>query len=66
MEILMDYNSAKKLVEVYGWSYFLKMFNKKYPGYRLYSVSKAWFEERKYICKLKGGGGDIIIRWFSN
>lgn len=66
MEIIMDYNTAKRMVEVFGWSYFLKLLNKKYPGYRLYSVSKPWLDDRKFICKLKGEGGDLIIRWNSD
>jgi hypothetical protein len=59
----MNYDEAKNMVENHGWDYFFNYFSREFPDYRLYSVSKYWFQDQKYICKFKGGKGDIIVTW---
>jgi len=62
MDILMNYETAKELVNSIGWDGFMQKMNDKY-GRNFYSISKDWYENKQYICKLKGARGDLIINW---
>lgn len=62
MDLFMDYTSAKTLVKVLGVEGFVKHLEKEY-GYHFFSCSTAWLDDSKYICKLKGSHGDLVIGW---
>lgn len=63
MEVVMCYLSAVKLVEEQGWDDFLSFISNQFPSLGLYKCSMDWFENPKYICKVKGVYGDILIYW---
>lgn len=58
----MNHEATKNIVNDIGWDGFLQLMNDKYSR-NFYSVSNAWYDDRKYICKLKGARGDLIISW---
>jgi hypothetical protein len=58
----MDYHEAKNMVNEKGWDSFTQYFEKEYKG-NFYSTSTAWYEDSKYILKLKGGSRDLVIGW---
>lgn len=60
---IMEFDEAKRLVDKYGWNGFLSYFKDKFPDRSLYACSQYWYEDRKYICKMRGTRGDIIIGW---
>lgn len=62
-DFLMDYEKAKKMVNENGWDGFFEHFNKEYEDYNFYSCSQWWYEDKKYICKFRGGSGDLIVGW---
>ncbi|MNV63243.1 hypothetical protein D3C71_1558260 [compost metagenome] len=62
VDICMEYDEAKRMVDKKGWEYFVSYFNSR-KKLDLYSCSKDWYEDSKYICKLKGAKGDLIIGW---
>lgn len=63
MCILMNYDYAVSIVDSQGWEGFFEYLQNLYPDFHLYQVSKAWYEDDQYICKAKGGKGDVIIDW---
>lgn len=63
MNLTMTRKHIKQLVDVYGWSGFLQILNEFYSGFNFYTVSKAWYDDKNYICKAKGQHGDLIINW---
>ena len=62
MDITMNHESAKETVNKIGWDGFLQEMNDKY-SFNFYSVSNSWYDDKKFICKLKGAYGDLIINW---
>ncbi|MDT0163812.1 hypothetical protein [Bacillus sp. AG4(2022)] len=63
LDFIMEYEKAKQQVKEDGWDSFLESFQEKHPSYDLYSVSTPWFDDSSYICKFRGGGGDIVVGW---
>lgn len=63
-EEAMNIEDARKMVDENSWDAFLAHFQNKYPKRRLYSCSKDWYKDEKYICKVKGVRGDILIGWY--
>lgn len=63
MDLIINYNEAKKIVDDLGWNGFLNHFKELYPQMALYSCSQYWYEDDKYICKFRGLKGDLIIGW---
>ncbi|MNM63961.1 hypothetical protein D3C81_753370 [compost metagenome] len=62
VDIYIDYNEAKMMVDKKGWNHFVRHFEKiKKNGF--YSCSKDWYDDPKYICKIKGDRGDLIVGW---
>lgn len=63
IDIITDYQVNRNLAITYGLDAFMEYFNGIYPQYGFYSCSSHWIEDEKYICKLKGTGGDLVIGW---
>jgi hypothetical protein len=63
MDFIMEYEKAKQMVKDSGWDGFMNHFEEEYPERDFYSCSQWWYEDSKYICKFKGGGGDLIVGW---
>jgi hypothetical protein len=63
MEITMNYDCAYNIVLSKGWNEFLEILKKRYVKYELYCCSTAWFTNDKYVCKVRGTYGDLIIKW---
>lgn len=59
----MDYKSARNFVTDEGWDAFVELVNSQFQGYKLYACSTDWHNDRRYICKLRGTGGDVLIQW---
>jgi hypothetical protein len=62
MNVEMIYAQLKSMVNIYGWDAVMKLLDEKY-GFDFYSISKDWYEDRSFGCKLKGAKGDLIIHW---
>lgn len=65
LDFIMEYEAAKNQVKENGWDNFLESFQEKFPSYDLGSVSTYWYNanDPTYICKMRGGYGDIVIGW---
>lgn len=61
---VMNFGEAKSIVDKEGWEGFLSYFQNKFPERRLYACSQSWYDDKKYICKIRGTRGDIIIGWY--
>jgi hypothetical protein len=64
MEIELSYKLMKGFVNVMGWDALLNYLATSYPQLELYSVSRSWFDDSKYILKAKGSYGDLIVTFF--
>lgn len=64
-DLIMDRNKAKDIVNTQGWEGFFNYMNQQYEQYNFYSCSQEWYEEDEdpFICKFRGGNGDVIIGW---
>jgi hypothetical protein len=63
LDFIMEYEQAKKRVKEEGFDGLLNDFREKYPSYDLGSVSTYWYDDPHYICKMRGGYGDVVIGW---
>ncbi|MBU8770349.1 hypothetical protein [Cytobacillus oceanisediminis] len=63
MDFFMDYEEAKKKVDEDGWKGFFESFDEEYKDLEFYRCSQDWYEDKSYICKFKGGNGDLVIGW---
>lgn len=63
MDIEMNYDEALDIIKREGEDGFFNHIDKMYPEFRLFKMSTDWIESQDYICKFKGGRGDIIINW---
>lgn len=63
MEIKLNYEDAKKIVETIGKDAFLKLFQAIYKHFDLYTMSLDWINSSKYILKFKGMNGDLVVDW---
>jgi hypothetical protein len=59
---LLDYEGTRNYVNEVGFDQFVAELEKEY-SYRFFSCSEAWLMDPKFICKLKGARGDLIIGW---
>lgn len=62
LDVIMKHKDAKKFVRKYGYDAFIEEMNNEFD-YDLGSASMHWERDDKYICKMRGGRGDIIIGW---
>lgn len=64
MEIRLNRASCVRMVQTQGWQTFLEALD-SHTGHRLslYSVSQDWLTDASYICKAKGGRGDLLVSW---
>jgi len=64
IDMLMDYEDAVRIVKSLGFDGWVKHVAQKFPYHKLHSASTAWYEDGpKYIAKLRGLSGDVIIDW---
>lgn len=63
MDVRMDHEKTKLIVDEKGWSGFIEHVNGYFVNYELYSCSQDWYDNSEYICKLRGTNGDVIIGW---
>jgi hypothetical protein len=64
LDILMNHEDAKRFVKEHGIEAFVDSFESEF-GYGFYCCkSDWWMDDPKYICKLLGRYGDIIIGWY--
>lgn len=61
-DLILDHNEACKIVDNEGFEGFTRKMEDKY-NYKFFSCSTHWKENKKYICKLKGSLGDLVIGW---
>lgn len=61
---IMDFKEAKAIIKEIGFEGFTEMLDNEF-GYEFFGCSTYWYDanDSKYICKLKGRKGDIIIGW---
>ena len=62
MNVTMDYETARNLVDELGWTGFINAMNVGNEN-QYYKCSTAWLDDKSYMCKLKGARGDLIIQW---
>lgn len=62
MDVIMEYEDGKAIVDVWGWEGFVNYFEDQF-NYRFFTCSQYWYDDSQYICKMKGANGDIIIGW---
>lgn len=60
---VMNHEKAKEFVRLHGYDKFIEQMNEEFPDYDLGSASIHWERDPKYICKMRGMRGDIIIGW---
>jgi hypothetical protein len=63
MEIELDHELMKGVVNVLGWDGLLNYLATSYHHLELYSVSRSWFDDPKFILKARGSYGDLIVRF---
>lgn len=63
MNVTLNYHLVRKLFNVLGMDKFIEGFNDAYEDLQLYSMSDAWLNDSKYILKLRGTGGDLVVSW---
>lgn len=63
MEIKMDIKTARKLVDALDWDGFIAHFKNTYDELDLYRCGTSWYGNSKYICKIRGTRGDLLITW---
>ncbi|GAA0471951.1 hypothetical protein [Alkalibacillus silvisoli] len=64
MDLTMSYKEAYELVNDHGYDSLIDHVSELFPNNVLYSCSTGWFMYgAKYICKLQGRYGDIVISW---
>lgn len=61
-DLVIDHNMAKQIVNERGWDGFVLFIEQQFH-YSFFSCSQDWHRDSKYICKLKGRKGDVIIGW---
>ena len=66
MDEIMNIHEARNIVETEGWDGFLNYFSERYPDHEFYSASQSWYDDGKYICKLRGAYGDLIVGWVND
>lgn len=62
IDLLLDRDIARLIVANRGWDGFVLFIEQQFH-YNFFSCSQDWFENSKYICKLKGRNGDVVIGW---
>jgi hypothetical protein len=61
MEAKVSYRLMRGFVQLLGWDMTFKYLQQTFTELELYTVSKEWFDNPKYILKAKGAKGDLII-----
>lgn len=61
-DLVIDHNMAKTIVNERGWDGFVLFIEQQFH-FNFFSCSQDWYHASKYICKLKGRDGDVIIGW---
>jgi hypothetical protein len=64
LEVKLSHELMKGMVNMLGWDMLLSYLETTYPQLELYSLSKDWFNDPKYILKAKGVKGDLIVTFF--
>ena len=65
VDLLMNFKDARDYVKNHGLDAFIAKVEKESARpLELYACSTFWIDNSKYVCKLKGKYGDIIIGWF--
>lgn len=64
-DVVMRHSEAKEYVKEHGYDAFVQEVDKDF-GYKLSGASMYWEHDRNYICKMRGGRGDVIIGWEEN
>jgi len=62
-DLIVPHDLAKWIVKENGFESWFNFLKSKFPQKDIYSVSNAWYIDKKYICKAKGKYGDLIIGW---
>lgn len=62
-DVVMEHSEAVEYVNDFGNEAFMDVMREEFPNYDLGSMSIHWERDSKYICKMKGTRGDIIIGW---
>lgn len=62
LDLIMDHAEAKQIVQSEGYDAFIRKVDEGFH-YGLSSASQYWEKDPKYICKMKGRKGDVIIGW---
>ena len=57
---ILNYTKVKNIFIIKGEIYFLKLFERIFKK-NLYSFSKNWISDKRFILKFKGELGDVII-----
>lgn len=60
---MMYHDEAKAIVKESGFEGFVEKLDHEF-GYNFFSCGIHWYDDSKFICKLKGAKGDIIIGWY--
>ena len=64
MEICVNYDDYKMLVDKYGFEGLLDFVRVNYPEYDIYKISQDWYYEgNRYILRCIGMMGDIVFMW---
>lgn len=61
-DMVLDRDICKAIVNERGWDGFVLFIEQQRP-YKFFSCSQDWYANGKYICKLKGRDGDVVIGW---
>ena len=61
MSVNGNHEIFSMIVECFGWEGLLDHLSSLYPAFSLYSVSQDWLQNKSYVCKAKGTGGDIVV-----
>lgn len=63
MILTLNYGYAIGIVDLEGIEQFLGYIQDIFPTLELFKISTDWMEDSRFICKVKGTKGDVIIEW---
>ncbi len=58
-DLILDYDETKVLND--GELFLLLV--KAYTTYGIFSLSLSWRDDKRYVLKVKGANGDLVIGW---
>jgi hypothetical protein len=65
VEVSLRYDLMHGMVQLLGWEKAFEYLQLNYENLELYSISKEWFNDPKYILKGRGAKGDLIVNWIA-